>query len=84
MDTQTEKLPESEEIYSCIEEVVDSMRQINSEVDSYDVRELLDYGNQERTNDELMEMHNIEGDAMEIMIENWVTNVEHLRSSEVT
>ncbi|GFU76976.1 hypothetical protein TNCV_4521321 [Trichonephila clavipes] len=52
-----ESLPESGEIGNFIEEVVDLARQINSEVDSEDVQELLNSCNQELTFDELMEMH---------------------------
>ncbi|GFX93668.1 hypothetical protein TNCV_1588451 [Trichonephila clavipes] len=40
-----------------IEEVVDLARQINSEVDSDDVQELLDSHYQELTMDKLIEMH---------------------------
>ncbi|GFU83485.1 hypothetical protein TNCV_2142431 [Trichonephila clavipes] len=44
-------------IGNVIEEVVDLSRQINLEVDSDDVQELLNSHNQELTMDELIEMH---------------------------
>ncbi|XP_023218164.1 uncharacterized protein LOC111620476 [Centruroides sculpturatus] len=47
---------EPDEIGDVIEEVVDLARQINLEVDSDDVQELLDSHNQELTIDELIEM----------------------------
>ncbi|GFT92780.1 uncharacterized protein TNCV_739671 [Trichonephila clavipes] len=44
-------------IGNVIEEVVDLARQINLEVDSDDIQELLDSHNQKLTVDELIEMH---------------------------
>ncbi|GFT89682.1 hypothetical protein TNCV_3137691 [Trichonephila clavipes] len=55
--TQDESLVEPDEIGNFIEEVVDLARQINSEVDSDDVQELLDSHYQELTIDELVEIH---------------------------
>ncbi|GFX44250.1 hypothetical protein TNCV_4376381 [Trichonephila clavipes] len=46
---QAESVPELEEIRNLIEEVVDFARQINLEVDSDDVQELLDSHNQKLT-----------------------------------
>ncbi|GFX33540.1 tigger transposable element-derived protein 1 [Trichonephila clavipes] len=50
-------LLELDEISILIEEVVDLARQINSEMDSDDVQELLDSHDQELTMDELIEMY---------------------------
>ncbi|GFX50725.1 hypothetical protein TNCV_2723111 [Trichonephila clavipes] len=55
--TQAESLSEPTEIGFVIEDVVDLARQINSEMDSDDVQELLDSYNQGLTVDELIEMH---------------------------
>ncbi|GFX10029.1 uncharacterized protein TNCV_4101681 [Trichonephila clavipes] len=57
-----EPVPEPNEIGNVIEEVVDLARQINLEVDSDGVQELLDFYNQELTMDELIEMHEQEQD----------------------
>ncbi|GFS79699.1 oxidation resistance protein 1 [Trichonephila clavipes] len=56
-DWEVESLPEPDEIGNFVEEVVDIARQINSGVDNDDVQELLDSHHQERTIDELTEMH---------------------------
>ncbi|GFV99497.1 hypothetical protein TNCV_5078611 [Trichonephila clavipes] len=48
-ETQTESVPEPDEIGNLIEEVVYLVRLINLEVDSDDVQELLDSRNQELT-----------------------------------
>ncbi|XP_023232690.1 tigger transposable element-derived protein 1-like [Centruroides sculpturatus] len=61
-----ESVPEPDEIGNVIEEVVDLARQINLEVDSDDVRELLDSHNQELTIDELIEMCEQEQDIEEL------------------
>ncbi|GFW70469.1 hypothetical protein TNCV_4915891 [Trichonephila clavipes] len=58
LKTQLESLPEPNEIGTLIEEV-DLSKQINSEVDSDDVQELLYFYNQELTI-ELKEMHDDE------------------------
>ncbi|GFW50604.1 hypothetical protein TNCV_2889061 [Trichonephila clavipes] len=50
-------MQEPEEIGNVIEEVVNLARQINLEVDSDDVQELLDSQHQELAIDELVEMH---------------------------
>ncbi|GFX29876.1 hypothetical protein TNCV_4750051 [Trichonephila clavipes] len=63
IQTQTESLPEPNEIGILIEEVVDLARQINSEVDG---EKLLDFCNQELTTDELIEMHEQEQDIEEL------------------
>ncbi|GFW60644.1 hypothetical protein TNCV_569901 [Trichonephila clavipes] len=49
-------------IGNAIEDIVDFARQINFEVKSDDVRELLHFRNQELTIDELIEMHEQEQD----------------------
>ncbi|GFS48392.1 uncharacterized protein TNCV_2297351 [Trichonephila clavipes] len=49
--------PGPDEIDNLIEEVIDLAWQINLEVDSDDVQELLDLHNQEFTIDKLTEMH---------------------------
>ncbi|GFW25668.1 hypothetical protein TNCV_1309291 [Trichonephila clavipes] len=56
------EMSESDETGNAIEEVVNLLRQINLEVDSDDVQELLDCPNQELTIDELIEMHEQEQD----------------------
>ncbi|GFY33542.1 hypothetical protein TNCV_4538761 [Trichonephila clavipes] len=60
-----ESVPEPDEIGNLIEEVFDLDRQINSELDSDDVQELLDSHNQEMTMDELIVMHEQEQDIEE-------------------
>ncbi|GFU54690.1 tigger transposable element-derived protein 1 [Trichonephila clavipes] len=55
--SQTESVPELNEIGHGNEEVVDLARQTNSEVDSDDVQELLNSHNQELKMDDLIEMH---------------------------
>ncbi|GFV64647.1 hypothetical protein TNCV_2728571 [Trichonephila clavipes] len=47
----------NDEIGNVIEEVVDHARQINLEVDSDDVQELMDSSNQKLIMDELIKMH---------------------------
>ncbi|GFY14788.1 hypothetical protein TNCV_648311 [Trichonephila clavipes] len=59
------KVPETDEISNVIE-VVDLARQINLEVDSDEVQELLDSHNQELTIDELTEMHGQEQEIEEL------------------
>ncbi|GFV65343.1 hypothetical protein TNCV_4573431 [Trichonephila clavipes] len=54
---RTKSVPEPGEIGNMTEEVVDLARQINLEVDSDDIQELLDFHNHELINDELIEMH---------------------------
>ncbi|GFW78701.1 hypothetical protein TNCV_4261241 [Trichonephila clavipes] len=54
IETHVESLPEPDEIGNVIEEVVDLVRQITSEVESVDVQEFLDSHNQELTMDELI------------------------------
>ncbi|GFX69077.1 hypothetical protein TNCV_4945771 [Trichonephila clavipes] len=61
-----ELLPDPDEIGNLNEEVVDITRQINSEVESDDVQELLDSRNQELTMNELIEMHEQEQDIEEL------------------
>ncbi|GFX16069.1 uncharacterized protein TNCV_4703271 [Trichonephila clavipes] len=56
-ETQAVLVPEPDEIGNVIQEIVDLARQINLEVNSDDVQELLDSHNQELTMDELIEMH---------------------------
>ncbi|GFW52567.1 hypothetical protein TNCV_404951 [Trichonephila clavipes] len=48
--------PEPNEIGYLVGEIVDLARQINFEVDSYDVQELLDFHNQELTIDGFIEI----------------------------
>ncbi|GFU92915.1 hypothetical protein TNCV_2080611 [Trichonephila clavipes] len=55
-ETQTESVPEPDGFCKVIEEVIDFARQINLEVKSYDVQELLDSNNIELTIDELIQM----------------------------
>ncbi|GFU60968.1 hypothetical protein TNCV_3372841 [Trichonephila clavipes] len=55
--TPTELVPEPDGIGNLIEEVVDSTSQINLEVNSDNVQELLDSHCQELAIDELTEMH---------------------------
>ncbi|XP_023220465.1 tigger transposable element-derived protein 1-like [Centruroides sculpturatus] len=62
---EAESVPEPDEIGNVIEEVVDLARQINLEVDSDDLQELLDSHNQELTIDELIEMREQEQDIEE-------------------
>ncbi|GFV80953.1 transposable element Tc3 transposase [Trichonephila clavipes] len=57
---------ESDVIRKVIEEVVDLARQINLEVDSDNVRELLHSHNQDSAMDELIEMHEQEQDFEEL------------------
>ncbi|GFV79239.1 hypothetical protein TNCV_71071 [Trichonephila clavipes] len=52
-----ESVPKPDELSNVIEEVVDLARQINLEVDSNDVQELLASCNQELIIDEVIEMH---------------------------
>ncbi|XP_023242991.1 tigger transposable element-derived protein 1-like [Centruroides sculpturatus] len=61
-----ESVLETDEIGNVIEEVIDFARQINLEVDSDDVRELLDSHNQELTIDEVIEMREQEQDIEEL------------------
>ncbi|PRD26899.1 UNVERIFIED_CONTAM: hypothetical protein NCL1_36840 [Trichonephila clavipes] len=56
-ETQAKSKPGPDEIDNLIEEVIDLAWQINLEVDSDDVQELLDLHNQEFTIDKLTEMH---------------------------
>ncbi|GFW57715.1 hypothetical protein TNCV_2926341 [Trichonephila clavipes] len=65
-ETQAESVPVSEEIGCLIEEVVDFAKQINLDVDSDDVQELLDSRNQVLVMDELIEMHEQEQDIEEL------------------
>ncbi|GFW75460.1 transposable element Tcb2 transposase [Trichonephila clavipes] len=55
-----------EEIGNLIEEIVDFASQINLEVDSDDIQELLDFHNQELIINELIEMHKQEQDIEEL------------------
>ncbi|GFW16859.1 hypothetical protein TNCV_2759871 [Trichonephila clavipes] len=57
MASQGEAITKFQFKCNLIEETVDFARQINLKVDSDDVQELLDCHNQERTIDELIEMH---------------------------
>ncbi|GFY36036.1 hypothetical protein TNCV_4844081 [Trichonephila clavipes] len=59
---KTESALEPGKIGNVIKEVVDNSRQINLEVDSDDVQELLDSHKQEMTFDKLVEMHELEQD----------------------
>ncbi|GFU57320.1 hypothetical protein TNCV_3635051 [Trichonephila clavipes] len=61
-----ESVAKLDEMDNVIEEVVDLVRQINLEVDSDDVQELLDSDNQELTIDELLELHELEQDIQEL------------------
>ncbi|GFW12314.1 hypothetical protein TNCV_2489581 [Trichonephila clavipes] len=54
--SQEESVPDTDAIDNLIEEVVNLARQINLEVDSDDIQELLDTHNQELTMDELIEV----------------------------
>ncbi|GFS62578.1 hypothetical protein TNCV_1263311 [Trichonephila clavipes] len=57
IDVKTTYMPEPDTIGNEIKEVVDLANQINLEVNSDDVQELLDFHNQELTSDDLIEMH---------------------------
>ncbi|GFU05425.1 hypothetical protein TNCV_3290781 [Trichonephila clavipes] len=57
-----EKIGKICEIGNVIEEVTNLVRQINLEVDSDDVQEVLDFHNQEQTFDESIAMHEQEED----------------------
>ncbi|GFX33720.1 hypothetical protein TNCV_1933871 [Trichonephila clavipes] len=61
-----ESLSEPDEIGILIGEVVNISRQINSEVDSDDAEELLDFHNQKLTTDELIEIHEQEQNCEEL------------------
>ncbi|GFV56500.1 hypothetical protein TNCV_2276381 [Trichonephila clavipes] len=56
-ETEAESVSENDETGNVIEEVVDFNRQINLEVDSDDVQEMLDSSNQKQTMNQLIEMH---------------------------
>ncbi|GFT33779.1 hypothetical protein TNCV_4382921 [Trichonephila clavipes] len=71
-------VPEPYEIGSVIEEVVDLARQINLEMNSDNIQELLDSRNHRLTIDELIEMHEQEYD-----IENEFLNPSIRRSNAV-
>ncbi|GFU40111.1 uncharacterized protein TNCV_3767761 [Trichonephila clavipes] len=60
-----ESMPEPYEIGNLIEEII-GYRQINLEVDSDDVQELMDFHNQELTMNELIIMHEQEKDIKEL------------------
>ncbi|GFT13959.1 hypothetical protein TNCV_2615931 [Trichonephila clavipes] len=64
--SRVESLSELDEIGNLIEEVVDLARQINLQVNSDDVQELLDFHNRKLTIDELIEMHEQEQDIEEL------------------
>ncbi|GFU10911.1 hypothetical protein TNCV_960741 [Trichonephila clavipes] len=64
-ETQAKSVPEPGEIGNLIEEVVDLARQINLEMDSNGVQELLDSHEKELTIDELIEMHEQDVEELE-------------------
>ncbi|GFX19268.1 hypothetical protein TNCV_3014121 [Trichonephila clavipes] len=59
-ETQVELVPELEEIGNAIEEVVDLTRQINLEMDSDDIQELLNSHNPDLVIDEFIKMPELE------------------------
>ncbi|GFW42376.1 hypothetical protein TNCV_239731 [Trichonephila clavipes] len=61
----TESVSQSDDIVNVIEEVLDLARQINLEMDSDEVQELLDSHSQELAIDELIEMHEQKQDIEE-------------------
>ncbi|GFY28554.1 hypothetical protein TNCV_4149851 [Trichonephila clavipes] len=66
MPVKTELVPEPYEIGNLIEEIVDHASQINLEVHSDVIQELLYSDNKELTIDELIEMQEIEQDIEEL------------------
>ncbi|GBP34031.1 hypothetical protein EVAR_94043_1 [Eumeta japonica] len=78
-ETQAESVPGPDEIGNVIKDVVKLGRQINLEVDSDDVQELLDSYNQKFTIDELIKMHEQEDntenlDSLDpVQLENQIT-----------
>ncbi|GFW85681.1 hypothetical protein TNCV_853311 [Trichonephila clavipes] len=75
-------ISEFEEIFNVTEEVVDLAKQINLEMDSDDVEELLDFHNPELTIDELMEMQ--EQDIEELKFVNLIQSEDQMMVENLT
>ncbi|GFV33153.1 uncharacterized protein TNCV_2768711 [Trichonephila clavipes] len=67
-ETQTKSTSELDEIGPLIEEVISLARQINLEVNSYSIQELLDSCNQKLTINKPIEMHEQERDIEELKV----------------